>query len=131
VTSLPRRGRFRLPSLEQRRVYQLSRKNTDSFPNPRRVLVQGIYTQDSSELDTDFSNHRDARRFSAGVGLVVLSRALYAFRKSGRMGKEPSHSSPWSFYSHASGLTLVTHETACVPPTCISLACSPLARNLG
>jgi hypothetical protein len=45
--------------------------------------------------------------------------------------RNPSHSSPWLFYSHVSGLTLVTHENACIPPTRVSLACSPFARNLG
>jgi hypothetical protein len=72
-------------------------KGCTSFPeqtqtlsqNQHRLLVQGMYTWVFSEPDTDFSNHRDARRFSAGVGLVVLSRALYAFRQSGRMEEEP------------------------------------------
>jgi hypothetical protein len=45
--------------------------------------------------------------------------------------RNPSHGSPWPFYSHALGLTLVTHEIACVPPARVSLACSPFARNLG
>jgi hypothetical protein len=63
--------------------------NTNSSPNPCRLLIQGIYTPVFSKPDTDFLNHRDARRFSAGVGLVVLSLDPYAFRQSGRKGKEP------------------------------------------
>jgi hypothetical protein len=62
------------------------------------------------------SSHRVSRRFSTGVGLVILLKALYAFRQSTGMGMEPSHGSPWPFYLHAPGLTFVTHGTACVPP---------------
>ena len=42
--------------------------------------------------------------------------------------RNPSHGSPWPFYSHASGLTLVTHGTACVPPARITLVCPPLPK---
>jgi hypothetical protein len=45
--------------------------------------------------------------------------------------RNPSHDSSWPFYSHVPGLTLVTHGTACIPPTRITLVQPPLAKNLG
>jgi hypothetical protein len=51
------------------------------------------------------------------------SRTLRARTRSGspiEWEKEPPHGPPWPFYSHAPGLTLVTHGTACVPPARIT-----------
>jgi hypothetical protein len=72
-------------------------KGCTSFPeqtqilsqNQHGLLIQGVYRWVFSEPDTGFSNHKDARRFSVGVGFVVLSRAPYVFRHSGRMEEEP------------------------------------------
>jgi hypothetical protein len=45
------------------------------------------------------------------------AQSPYTLRPSDRMrAGGPSHSSPWPFYSHAPGLTLVALGTACVPP---------------
>jgi hypothetical protein len=96
--------------------------------NQHGLLIQGMYTRVFSKLDTDFSNHRDARRFSTGVGLVVLSRLRTRSDNRVEWGRNPSHGSPWPFYSHVLGLTLFTHGTACIPPTRITLVRPPLPK---
>jgi hypothetical protein len=131
VTSRPRRGRCRLPGLEQRREYQLSRTTQTLSRNQHRLLVLGMHTRVFSEPDTDFLNHRDAQRFSTGVGLVVLSRAPYAFRQSGRMEEEP-----FSWLTLAILFTCVRVDTChpwnCMRSTSTHHPCtSSLAKNLG
>jgi hypothetical protein len=88
--------------------------------NQHRLLVQGMYTRVFSEPDTDFSDHRDARRFSAELGTVVLLRARTRSGSPIEWKKEPPRGPPWPFYSHAPGSTLVALETACVPPARIT-----------
>jgi hypothetical protein len=90
------------------------------FRNQHRLLVQGMYTRVFSEPDIDFSDHRDTRRISTELGSFVLLRAHTCSGSSIEWEKEPPHSPPWSFYSHAPGLTLVALETACVPPARIT-----------
>jgi hypothetical protein len=79
-----------------------------------------MYTRVFSDPDTDFSDHRDARRFSAEIGSVVLLRARTCSSSSIEWEKEPPHGPPWPFYSHAPRSTLVALETACVPPAHIT-----------
>jgi hypothetical protein len=61
------------------------------------------------------------------VGRTI--QAPYVFRPSGRMEEEPFSRLTLAVYSHASGLTLVTHGTACVPPARITLV-HPLLPKL-
>jgi hypothetical protein len=86
-----------------------------------RLLVQyrGIHGF-SSEPDTDFLDHRDARRFSAELRLVVLLKACTRSGSPIEWEKEPPHGPPWPFYSHAPGSTLVALETTCIPPARIT-----------
>jgi hypothetical protein len=131
MTSHPRRGQFRLPSLEQRRGIL-------TFKNKHRLFPKSMQASHSGNIHTGFLRARHRLFESQGCTKVLYRsrvgstlQAPYPFRQLGRMGKGTSHDSPWPFYSHASQLTLVTPETACIPPTRISLACSPFARNLG
>jgi hypothetical protein len=128
VTSRPCRGRCRLPGLEQRREYQLSEQHR---------LFPEIYTGFSFRECTHGFSQSQTQTFESQGCTKVLYRSRvgrtiqgpYAFRKSGRKWRRnPSHGSPWPFYSHASGLTLVTHGTACVPPARITLYVLPCQK---
>jgi hypothetical protein len=70
-----------------------------------------------------FSVQRMHKGFSAGVRPVHL----LAVRESNG-GGEPFSRLTLAVYSHASGLTLVTHGTACVPPARITLVRPPLPK---
>jgi hypothetical protein len=82
----------------------------------------------SMEVYTGFLRARH-RLFGSQGCMKVLCRTWvsrtaqspYTLRQSDRMGEgDPSHNSPWPFYSHAPGLTLVALGTACVPPARIT-----------
>jgi hypothetical protein len=81
----------------------------------------------STEVYTGFLRARHRLFRSQGCTKVLCrtrvsrtAQSLYTLRQSDRMGEgTPSHS-PWPFYSHAPGLTLVALGTACIPPTRIT-----------
>ena len=69
--------------------------------------------------------------FRMARGLLQGSDGFTPRQSRVKWWRNPHHDSSQLFYSHGLRLTLVTHETACVPLARISLVYSPLARNLG
>jgi hypothetical protein len=105
--------------------------NTDSFPKSTQASRSGNAHTGFLRARHRLLNHRDARRFSTGVGLVVLSRAPYAFRQSGRMEEEP-----FSRLTLAILFACVRVDTChpwnCMRSTSTHHPCtSSLAKNLG
>jgi hypothetical protein len=76
----------------------------------------------SPKSTQDFSpRFQNCTRSLAEVGRV------HAQAVEGRMEEEPPSRLISGFYLHGLGLTLVTHETACVPSACIPICtCFPL-----
>jgi hypothetical protein len=79
-------------------VYHLFQKSTQAIP----------------QINTDFSP-----RFQNCTRSLAEVRWGSCSDSRGSNGEEPHHGSSQPFYLHGLGLTLVTHETACIPSACI------------
>ena len=72
-------------------------------------------TQTIPEIHIDFSP-----QFQNCTRSLVEVRWVHAQVVKGRMVENPPHhGSSKSFYLHGLGLTLVTHETTCLPSACV------------
>jgi hypothetical protein len=103
-------GMTQVPRLRTERVNPTFLETNTGFSAFRTEDLHGFFRAKHRLFDSQRST-----RVLCKLGAVLLLRASYTLRQSGGMGEEPFHNSSWPFYSHASGLTLVTHGTTCVP----------------
>jgi hypothetical protein len=101
-------------------VYRLSRTNTDSFPKSTQASGSGNVHMGFLRARHRLFGSQGCTKVLCRTRVSRTAQSPYTLRQSDRMEKEPPHGPPWPFYSHASGLTLVTLETACVPPARIT-----------
>ena len=89
VMTSQRRGRFRLPGLEQRRGVPAFQNKHRLFPKINVGFSFRECTHRFSQSQTQAFESQGCLKVLYTVGLVVLSKAPYVFMQSGRMEEEP------------------------------------------